>query len=246
MFKNFGWIVEAKLRQGELENFKAVMNSQINQALDEQGTLNYQYYMSDAGDILVYERFADANSSHEHIENWDAHAERWINAAQPTRMLHLGNLPEDVRDRHSALSPLWLKPLAGFARDEAKGSEILVEGNTTFENYGWIVEAKLKEGMLDAFKEVMNSQIARAETEPGTLNYQYYLSDDGDILVYERFEDAQACHTHIDNWDAHAERWMEAATPTRMVHLGDLPEDVRARHAAISPTLFKPLGGFAK
>ena len=76
--------------------------------------------------------------------------------------------------------------------------------------------------------------------------YQYYLSDDGDILVYERFEDAQACHTHIDNWDAHAERWMEAATPTRMVHLGDLPEDVCARHAAISPILFKPLGGFAK
>ena len=175
MFKNFGWIVEAKLRQGELENFKAVMNSQINQALNEQGTFNYQYYMSDAGDILVYERFADANSSHEHIENWDAHAEHWINSAQPTRMLHLGNLPEDVRDRHSALSPLWLKPLAGFARDEAKGSEILVEGNTTFENYGWIVEAKLKEGMLDAFKEVMNSQIARAETEPGTLNYQYYI-----------------------------------------------------------------------
>lgn len=246
MFKNFGWIVEAKLKEGELENFKKVMNSQVNQALTEKGTLNYQYYMSDAGDILVYERFADATASHEHIGNWDTHAERWISAANPTRMLHLGNLPEDVRARHSALSPLWLKPFAGFAREDASGSLIELDGNTTFENFGWIVEAKLNPGMLEAFREVMNSQIARAETEEGTLNYQYYLSDDGDILVYERFKDAQACHIHIDNWDAHAERWMLAATPTRMLHLGNLPADVRARHAAISPLLLKPLGGFAK
>lgn len=60
MFKNFGWIVEAKLNAGELENFKAVMNSQVNRALTEAGTKNYQYYLSDAGDVLVYERFADA------------------------------------------------------------------------------------------------------------------------------------------------------------------------------------------
>lgn len=246
MFKNFGWIVEAKLKEGELESFKKVMNSQVTRALTENGTYNYQYYMSDAGDILVYERFADAAASHEHIENWDAHAERWLAAADATRMLHLGDLPEDVRERHAALSPLWLKPLAGFARDNAEGSQIEIDGNTTFENFGWIVEAKLNDGMREEFINVMNSQIARAETEEGTLNYQYYLSDDGDILVYERFKDAEACHTHIDNWDAHAERWMAAATPTRMVHLGNLPSDVRARHEAISPLLLKPLGGFAK
>ena len=246
MFKNFGWIVEAKLKDGELENFKQVMNSQVKRALTENGTFNYQYYLSDAGDVLVYERFADAAASHEHIENWDAHAERWMAAATPTRMLHLGDLPEDVRQRHSALAPLWLKPLAGFARDDAPASTIQDGDITTFENFGWIVEAKLNDGMLEEFKVVMNSQIARAETEQGTLNYQYYLSDEGDILVYERFKDAKACHEHIDNWDAHAERWMAAATPTRMVHLGNLPDDVRTRHEAISPLLLKPLGGFAK
>ena len=63
MFTNFGWIVEAKLKEGELENFKAVMNSQVNRALNEKGTLNYQYYLSDAGDILVYERFADIHET---------------------------------------------------------------------------------------------------------------------------------------------------------------------------------------
>lgn len=246
MFTNFGWIVEAKLKDGQLDNFKQVMNSQIKRAQTETGTLNYQYYLSDAGDILVYERFANAEASHEHIENWDAHAERWLASANATRMLHLGDLPDDVRACHAALSPLWLKPLAGFAREDAKGSAIAKNGHITFENLGWIVEAKLNEGMREEFIKVMNSQIKRAETELGTLNYQYYLSDEGDILVYERFADAHACHVHIDNWDAHAEKWMAAATPTRMVHLGDLPDDVRKRHEGISPLLLKPLGGFAK
>ncbi|MGB7390144.1 putative quinol monooxygenase [Marinomonas sp.] len=246
MFKNFGWIVEAKLNAGELENFKAVMNSQVNRALTEVGTKNYQYYLSDAGDVLVYERFANADASHEHIENWDAHAERWMAAAAPTRMLHLGDLPDDVRERHAALDPLWLKPFGGFAREEAQGSAITDAGNTTFENVGWIVEAKLNPGQLDNFKAVMESQVARALTEEGTLNYQYYLSDAGDILVYERFKDLESSHIHIQNWDDHAERWIAAATPTRMVHLGDLPQELRDKHAALSPLLLKPLGGFAK
>ncbi|MBR9726541.1 putative quinol monooxygenase [Shewanella intestini] len=246
MFVNNGWIVEAKLNQGELENFKAVMNSQIKRALAEKGTLNYQYYLSDAGDIMVYERFADPDSSHEHIENWDAHAKRWMAAAALTRMLHLGDLPEDVRERHAALSPTWLKPLGGFARENAQGSLIDNNGDTTFENFGWIVEAKLNDGQLANFKAVMNSQIERAKTEEGTLNYQYYMSDEGDILVYERFKDLAASFTHIENWDAHAERWIAAATPTRMVHLGDLPQELREKHAALAPLLLKPFGGFAR
>ena len=246
MFKNFGWIVEAKLNAGQLEQFKAVMNSQVNRALTEKGTLNYQYYMSDDGDIMVYERFADADSSHEHIENWDAHAERWLAAAPATRMVHLGDLPDDVRERHAVLSPLWLKPFGGFAREQAESSLIEKGGNTSFENFGWIVEAKLNEGQLEAFKAVMNSQVDRAKAEEGTLNYQYYMSDDGDILVYERFKDLEAAYIHIENWNDHAERWIAAATPTRMVHLGDLPQALRDKHAALSPLLLKPLGGFAK
>jgi hypothetical protein len=30
------------IKEGELDNFKEVMNSQINRALTEKGTLNYQ------------------------------------------------------------------------------------------------------------------------------------------------------------------------------------------------------------
>ena len=115
-----------------------------------------------------------------------------------------------------------------------------------FENIGWIVEAKIKPGQRDAFEAVMKDIVAETEKEEGTLNYQYYVSDDGDVLVYERFRDVEAAHTHVANWDRQAERWIAAAAPTRMVHLGDLPDDLRERHAALAPLWLKPFGGFAR
>ena len=115
-----------------------------------------------------------------------------------------------------------------------------------FDNIGWIVEAKIIDGKRDEFEAVMNEIGEKTKSEGGTLNYQYYVSDDGDVLVYERFATAEAAHTHIDNWDNYAERWVAAAPATRMVHLGNLPDDLRERHAALAPKLLKPFGGFAR
>ena len=114
MFENIGWIAEAKIKQGQRDTFEAVMQEIVTQTRKEAGTLNYQYYVSDDGDVLVYERFKDVEAAH--IDNWDNFAERWVAAAEPTRMVHLGDLPDDLRKRHATLVPLWLKPFGGFAR----------------------------------------------------------------------------------------------------------------------------------
>jgi len=116
MFENIGWIVEAKLREGKRAEFEAVMNEIVAETQKEEGTLNYQYYLSDDGDVMVYERFKDAEAAHIHVSNWDNFAERWVAAAEPTRMVHLGDLPDDLRERHAVLAPLWLKPFGGFVR----------------------------------------------------------------------------------------------------------------------------------
>ncbi|MES0880591.1 putative quinol monooxygenase [Roseibium sp. SCP14] len=116
MFENVGWIVEARIREGKRAEFEAVFEEIVAQTRQEGGTLNYQYYVSDEGDVLVNERFANVESAHVHVTNWDNFAERWTAAAPATRMVHLGNLPEELRERHAALVPELLKPLNGFAR----------------------------------------------------------------------------------------------------------------------------------
>lgn len=116
MFENIGWIVEGKLREGKKEEFRTLMEEIVAETSKEEGTLNYQYYLSDNGDVMVYERFADAQAAHTHIDTWNRFVDRWVAAAEPTRMMHLGELPQDLRDRHAELSPLWLRPFGGFQR----------------------------------------------------------------------------------------------------------------------------------
>lgn len=114
-----------------------------------------------------------------------------------------------------------------------------------FDHIGWIVEAKIKDGKRDEFEAVVKDIVEATRKEAGTLNYQYFVSDDGDVLVFERFADLESAHIHITNWDTFAERWVAAAPVTRMVHLGKLPPELTERHAVLTPKLLKPFAGFA-
>lgn len=111
---------------------------------------------------------------------------------------------------------------------------------------GWIVEAKIEDGRRDEFRAIVDEIVAETRKEGGTLTYQYFVSDDGDVLVLEQFADVESAHKHIDNWDNFADRWLDAAPGTRMVHLGDLPDELRKRHAALAPKHLKHFGGFAR
>lgn len=114
------------------------------------------------------------------------------------------------------------------------------------DHIGWIVEARIKSGRRDEFAEIVQEIVAETRREGGTLNYQYFVSGDGDVLVWERFADIGSAHTHISNWDRFAQRWLNAAPTTRMVHLGDLPDELRIRHAALQPKMLVPFAGFAR
>lgn len=116
MTEHIGWIVEAKIADGKRSEFEAIAAEMVAETRNEDGTLGYQYFVSDEGDVLILERFADAASAHKHIDTWDRHAERWLAAAPATRMVHLGNVPDDVRQRHAALAPKLLKQIDGFSR----------------------------------------------------------------------------------------------------------------------------------
>jgi quinol monooxygenase YgiN len=115
-----------------------------------------------------------------------------------------------------------------------------------FEHIGWIVEAKIKEGRREEFAAIVSEIVAETRKEGGTLSYQYFVSDDGDVMVLERFADVESAHIHITNWDRFSGRWLDAAPGTRMVHLGDLPDELRERHAALQPKMLKPFDGFVR
>lgn len=117
-----------------------------------------------------------------------------------------------------------------------------------FENIGWIVEAQIKEGKRAEFEAVMAEIVADAKAkEPGTLNYQYYVNEDGLVLVYERFANEEAALAHINgSWGTFAGRWIETADVTQMWHIGNLSDELRANHAVLSPKNMRPYNGFTR
>ena len=54
-------------------------------------------------------------------------------------------------------------------------------------NYVWVVECAIKPGQGDAFKALMKEMlIAIKANEPGTLNYELFMSDDESTChIYE-------------------------------------------------------------
>ncbi len=62
----------------------------------------------------------------------------------------------------------------------------------------YLVEFSVKPGKLDQFKEVANWFIEQCEAEePGTMAYQWYLSEDGaKCYLFEQFNDSAGLVAH--------------------------------------------------
>ncbi|WP_444928634.1 putative quinol monooxygenase [Microbulbifer sp. SSSA002] len=116
-----------------------------------------------------------------------------------------------------------------------------------FKNIGWIVEVKIKKGQEQAFRAIVDEMVEiTSQQEAGTLNYQYYISDNREIIVYEHFSDVSAAHKHVDTWEKYSERWLKTAEPTRVIYLGEIPDDLRARHKGLMPQQYYFYAGFER
>ena len=56
------------------------------------------------------------------------------------------------------------------------------------DNVHWVIELDIKQGELDNFKALMNEMVeATRANEPGTMNYEWFISDDErSCHIYER------------------------------------------------------------
>ncbi|MEM6552541.1 MAG: hypothetical protein AAF750_10505 [Planctomycetota bacterium] len=114
------------------------------------------------------------------------------------------------------------------------------------ETFAWVLEAKVKDGKRDDLLDVLEDVVEDTKWAAGILNFQYYLADDGDVLVHARLLNASSAHQLLDAWQACLARWLEAVEPTRVVHLGEVPDDVRARQQTPQTVWLRESGGFAK
>lgn len=112
----------------------------------------------------------------------------------------------------------------------------------------FVLQVELREGQLEAFRDLMNEQVLAAREEPGTMAYEWFISDDeSSCHIYERYRDSAAVIAHLGTFGAHyAERFLACVQPVGLNVYGNPSADVRASLDNLGATYFGPFGGFAR
>ena len=71
------------------------------------------------------------------------------------------------------------------------------------EEVSWHVELAIKPGRLDELRALTDEMGAAARLEPGTLDYQRFVTEHGEFLhIYERYANSATALTHLKNFTA--------------------------------------------
>jgi quinol monooxygenase YgiN len=117
------------------------------------------------------------------------------------------------------------------------------------ENVYWVLELAVQPGRLNDFRNLMQKMVTAARTgEPGTLNYEWNISDDGAVChIYVRYENSAAVMRHMAAFGTKfTDRFMALVRITRMVVYGAAGADVKAALAPYGPVYLAPFGGFKR
>ena len=94
-----------------------------------------------------------------------------------------------------------------------------------------VVEVSINAGKLDIFKQVAARFIEKANTEPGTLSYEWFLNTDGSrCSILELYQDSEALLIHLKNVRDLYEPLFEVSQLTRVDVFGDSNAEVREAH----------------
>ena len=110
----------------------------------------------------------------------------------------------------------------------------------------WLLELCINDGKLADFIAVMHEMVAFTRNEAGTLIYEWCFSEDETVCdIYERFQDSEAAVAHLAAFSRFAERFLDAATPTKLTVMGHPNESALEALSGLSPVLRKTRAGFA-
>lgn len=113
----------------------------------------------------------------------------------------------------------------------------------------WMFELAVKAGREADFRALM-AEMAEAtdRNEPGTLDYEWYVSDDSRRLhLFERYADADAAMTHLGTFgECYMARFFDVLAPERMTLYGAPDDRVRSALAQLAPEVMSLAAGFSR
>lgn len=113
------WLLDLKIKEGELENFRTLMKEMVEATkANEPGTLNYEWTISsDNTSIHLYERYADSAATMKHLGSFMKNfAGRFMACVEPKSFVVYGQPSEEVKGALRQMGAVFMNPFGGFAR----------------------------------------------------------------------------------------------------------------------------------
>ncbi len=110
-----------------------------------------------------------------------------------------------------------------------------------------IVDIDIKPGQAEDFKAAARALFERTQSEPGTLRYDYYISDDETRNInIEVFEDAAAFVAHNQHCASLVPALVAAGDIVRIDIVGDVSDALYAELEGLNLLRFTRLGGITR
>ncbi len=111
-----------------------------------------------------------------------------------------------------------------------------------------VLQCAVKDGQLDTFKELMEEMVAGTNDEPGTLNYEWFISEDGSTVhIYEKYADSEATVKHFNAFrEKWARRFMDCVAVDGMTTYGNPDEAASELIKPLSGKMLSTWGGFSR
>jgi quinol monooxygenase YgiN len=117
------------------------------------------------------------------------------------------------------------------------------------EHVSWMLTLEIRPGQEDALRALIPEMVsATYADEPGALDYEWYVSEDGTRLhLFERYEDSAATLVHLANFVARfASRFLACLKPTGFTVYGSPSAEVQAALSAMGPVFMPRAAGFCR
>jgi quinol monooxygenase YgiN len=118
---------------------------------------------------------------------------------------------------------------------------------TTSEEVFWVVALKINPGQEAKFKELSALLIESTKAEPGALNYEWSLGEDGQTChIYERYASSAAAKVHLERNAPLVSQIPTLATRLGFTIYGAPSDEVKELLSSRGAAIMKPLGGFGR
>ena len=118
MASTVSWNLRLSVRDGQLDDARALMAEMVEATSQEAGTQVYEWFLSaDGATCHISERYADSAGALEHLGNFGANfVERFLGCFEPTALHVYGEPSDEVRAVLDGFGAAYLGTFGGFSR----------------------------------------------------------------------------------------------------------------------------------